>query len=96
MARVHSITSARVSPAADRRSRETRYLVSMGIRMICILGLLVIDNWLRWVCLAGAVVLPYFAVLMANMPSSRVGEQPEFVEARELPRGKDGNPGVGA
>ncbi|PFG19815.1 DUF3099 domain-containing protein [Serinibacter salmoneus] len=85
MARAHSITTARVSPAADRRARETRYLVSMGIRMVCILGLFLVDNWLRWVCLAGAVLLPYFAVLMANIPGASTAQQAELMDPPALP-----------
>lgn len=50
-----------------------RYFVQMGIRMACFLGAIFLaDGWLRWVLIAGAVVLPYSAVLFANAGRDRV------------------------
>lgn len=82
------ITTARESADQDRHTREVRYLVSMGVRVGCFVGaILVGPGWLRWVLVAGAVLLPYVAVVMANartspaaeldLPSS-LGEHPEL------------------
>lgn len=53
-----------------------RYLVSMGIRTLCFLlavWFLVGLHWTvaGWVMVAGAVVLPYIAVVMANATRAR-------------------------
>lgn len=61
-----SITNAPKSHNEDIHSRMIKYSVSMGIRFACILLVFVVDGWLRWVFVAGAVVLPYVAVVIAN------------------------------
>ena len=67
------ITSAPESPRAELGQRERRYMVSMTIRTVCFIGAVVVgDNWLRWVLVAGAFLLPYVAVVMANSASPRV------------------------
>jgi len=66
-----SITGAQVSLVEDQRARTRRYLVSMAIRTVCFLGAIIASGWLRWALLAGAVLLPYFAVVMANAGRKR-------------------------
>ena len=85
------ITSAPESPRVERSGRERRYIISMTIRTVCFIGAVVVgDNWLRWVLVAAAFLLPYVAVVMANSSSPRVeGTQP-FVPGfahRELGQG---------
>jgi hypothetical protein len=64
---VHTISDARESHSDEMRSRMIRYSVSMGIRLICFILVFVVPYvWLQWVMIAGAVVLPYFAVIVAN------------------------------
>ncbi|MDF2704535.1 MAG: hypothetical protein K0R62_187 [Nonomuraea muscovyensis] len=65
---VHQVTDARPSLSADIHSREIRYLVKMGIRTIClILAVVVPLPWpYRLLFIAGAVFLPYIAVIGAN------------------------------
>ena len=63
---VHKITAARPSLSDDIRSRQFRYLVSMSIRTACFVLAIVTSGPLRWVFFAGAVVLPYVAVVLAN------------------------------
>jgi hypothetical protein len=60
------ITSAQSSHSERIRGRQTRYLVSMGVRTVCFVLAVVTDGTLRWVFIVGAVVLPYFAVIVAN------------------------------
>ncbi len=62
-----SITSLPPSPEAERRARMIKYSVAMGIRMVCIVLLLFVHDWWLLVCAAGAIVLPYFAVVVANV-----------------------------
>lgn len=72
MSRVPSITSARLAPAIDRRDRERRYIITMSIRLVCFFLVLFLPSPWRWVFAAGAVVLPYVAVVLANIGSSRM------------------------
>ncbi len=62
----HSVTSVPRSNTADRQHREVQYLAMMGVRMVCLLLAFLAGGWLRWVMLAGAVFLPWIAVLIAN------------------------------
>ena len=66
-----SITSARASHSVDIHKRQTRYLLSMGIRTTCFILAIVTTGWLRWVLVAGAVFLPYVAVVLANATDRR-------------------------
>lgn len=72
----YSVTSARRGHARDQRSREVRYLLSMGIRLVCIVLAVVVSGPLRWVFVVGAIVLPYVAVLIANAGREAAGEAP--------------------
>lgn len=66
------ITTAPTSRRDDIDRRRRRYLISMGIRTACFVGaVLAGENWLRWVLVAGAFVLPYVAVVMANAAQPR-------------------------
>ena len=66
-----SITGAKVPLSEDQKQRTRRYLVSMAIRTVCFIGAILASGWLRWALVAGAVLLPYFAVVMANAGRSR-------------------------
>lgn len=64
---VHSISDARESHSEEMRTRMIRYTVSMSIRLVCFILIFVVPFvWLQWVMIAGAVFLPYFAVIVAN------------------------------
>lgn len=74
---VYSITGVRRSALDDQRSRRNRYLWSMGVRTLCF-GLAVVSTGpLRWVFIAGAILLPYIAVVLANAGRERMGPEPE-------------------
>jgi hypothetical protein len=66
------ITTAPESPAREMAHRQKRYMISMAIRTVCFVAAILVDGWLRWVLVAGAFVLPYVAVVMANSASPRV------------------------
>ena len=68
---VYRITSAAGSHSADMQRRAVRYLTSMGIRTVCVILCIVVPGPLRWVFAAGAVVLPYIAVVAANAAGER-------------------------
>ncbi|HEY6742149.1 MAG TPA: DUF3099 domain-containing protein [Lapillicoccus sp.] len=71
---VQSVTSAPVSAADDQGHRVRRYLLTMGIRVVCGALALFTEGWVRWTFVALAVVLPYIAVVMANAVGPRSGE----------------------
>ena len=66
----HLVTQARPGLSSDIRYRERRYLIMMGIRTVCfIAAILMFVNHLGWLTAipaVGALVIPYFAVVMAN------------------------------
>lgn len=63
---VHSITDAQVGLTEDQSGRQRRYFISMMIRTFCFILAVVLPNPYRWFALAGAVTLPYIAVVVAN------------------------------
>ena len=66
------ITTARVSAAADMKSRQRRYAISMTIRLVCFVAAVAVGaGILRWILVAAAVFLPFFAVVMANAGDQR-------------------------
>jgi DUF3099 family protein len=64
------VTDARQSRAAEISQRERRYLVMMGIRVVCFVVTVVMflahAGWLTVIPAIGAIALPYFAVVVAN------------------------------
>jgi Flp pilus assembly protein TadB len=74
---VHRITDARRSHAEDQHDRMVKYTVSMSIRMVCLVLALVVTGPLRWVFIAGAVLLPYVAVVIANASREQAPPPPE-------------------
>ncbi|MBA2773693.1 MAG: DUF3099 domain-containing protein [Nocardioidaceae bacterium] len=92
-----SITSARVSHSQDLKRRQRRYLLSMMTRTICFVLAIVTDGPVRWVLVAGAVFLPYIAVVLANAGDTRTVSGPPAYHADELPAleaGPKGQPSV--
>ena len=71
MAKPQSLTSIAQSPEHERRSRMLKYTLAMSIRVVCIVLAMFVQGWLMWVCFAGAILLPYFAVVIANAAGSQ-------------------------
>lgn len=66
------ITTARPHRGEEIDSRVRGYLVSMAIRVVCFGAAVAVGpGVLRWVLMAGAVFLPYVAVVMANATDLR-------------------------
>jgi len=74
---VHRITSAPRSQADDQHARIVKYTVSMAIRAVCLVLAFVVTGPMRWVFVAGAVVLPYVAVVLANAGREPTPPPPE-------------------
>ncbi|MEO8330016.1 MAG: DUF3099 domain-containing protein [Candidatus Nanopelagicales bacterium] len=64
--RVYRITTARKSVADDQAVRVRGYVISMSIRIACFILAIVTSGFLRWAFVAGALLIPYFAVIYAN------------------------------
>ena len=96
---VHLVTQARRPMSEDISYRQHRYLIMMGIRVICFaIAIVLFAAHLRWLVLVpavGAIFIPYIAVIFANG-----GREPDnvrgFLEhrvnlpARRDPPGDDG------
>ena len=79
---VYLVTAARPGHSQEMSGRLRRYLISMTIRVVClVLAIFFFTGWLRLVGVAAAVVLPWIAVVMANAGPVADGEQPRFVSA---------------
>ncbi|MDP5225813.1 MULTISPECIES: DUF3099 domain-containing protein [Arthrobacter] len=65
-AEVVSITDAGAPHSDEIRSRMIKYATAMGIRMACLGLLFVLDGWFKLIAVAGAVFLPWIAVVIAN------------------------------
>lgn len=63
---IYSVTSARPALSDEQADRNRRYLLSMSIRIVCFVGCIVADGWLRWTLFIGALTLPWIAVVIAN------------------------------
>jgi hypothetical protein len=70
---VFSISKVETSLTEDQSGRQRRYLYSMGLRTACFVGGIMAEGALRWILIVGAVVLPYFAVVIANAGRERGG-----------------------
>lgn len=85
--RIPRITDARTAHTDEMHARMVKYTISMSIRMVCLLLLFFVHGWMMWVLVAGAVVLPWFAVVIANGGSdSRNMAADSPYEAAEQPR----------
>ena len=82
---VPSITSAPEPLAVDQARRTRSYLIQMSIRVVCIIGAVVVDGWVRWALVAAAVVLPYSAVLIANSGRDQVTHDTSPVTPQAAP-----------
>jgi hypothetical protein len=91
------ITTAAESHEHDISVRQRHYLISMSIRVVCFLGAVVAGangiNWLWPLLIAGAIVLPYVAVVGANAAHTR-GDEFSLLDGyrRELPGHDDDQP----
>ena len=76
------MTEASQSRSAEIGQRERRYLVMMGIRVVCFVITVVLflthAGWVTVIPAFGAIALPYFAVVVANSrrPTASSGFRP--------------------
>jgi hypothetical protein len=91
------ITTAASARAEDIATRQRRYLLSMSLRTLCFVGAIVAAlagvAWLWPILIAGALILPYIAVVMANAVATRQDgfDLPDQQYTRELAPGSRGD-----
>ena len=66
-----------------------KYSITMGIRVVCIVLMLFVQGWWLLVCALGAILLPYIAVVIANVHSDPRGATVYRPGAIELVRRDD-------
>ncbi|HEU4808718.1 MAG TPA: DUF3099 domain-containing protein [Homoserinimonas sp.] len=74
MAKQQSITSLPRSPEDDRRARMVKYSITMAIRLVCIFVCFLVPGYWVIIPAVGAIVLPYVAVVLANVSGARRSE----------------------
>ena len=92
MAKAQTITTVSESPDDERRSRMLKYTLAMTIRVVCIVAAMFVEGWLMWLAFAGAIFLPYFAVVLANAQGPKPGEISRVTQAIrpvEAPQGPE-------
>lgn len=87
-----SITSARAGRSVDLHARQRRYLISMMIRTLCFVLAVVATGPLRWAFIAGAIFLPYIAVILANNGSQRTPKEADVVTPEPIGELSDRTP----
>jgi hypothetical protein len=89
---VPRITTADEPLAEDQARRTRRYLLQMGIRLVCFLLAVFtwghLPAWLSGVLIVSAVVLPYVAVILANAGRERREVSPQLMEPRAITDGR--------
>jgi hypothetical protein len=63
---MHNVTTV---ASSDRNKRMLSYSLSMLIRLMCIGLCFIIEGWWLLLPIAGAILLPYIAVVNANTKS---------------------------
>ncbi len=66
MSSPHTVTSLQSAPERERRARMIKYTVAMGVRLACIGACFFVSGWWLLLPALGAIILPYFAVVLAN------------------------------
>lgn len=78
------VTSVGINPAADRAHRMRVYFIAMTLRVVCVVSLFFVRGWWILLVAAGAVLLPYFAVIIANQAANTQGKSPDAPTPLEL------------
>lgn len=81
-----SATSLPRAPRDEAHTRMTKYFVMMSVRVLCFVLMVVVTpyGWYTWLFALGAIILPYLAVVVANV-SSRGGAATRISPERSLP-----------
>ena len=82
------ITTAASNRSDDIAARQKRYLISMTLRSLCFVGAIIAAlahvGWLWPILIAGALILPYIAVVMANAVMTK-NDGVDLLDGRYVP-----------
>jgi len=78
-----SITTAQSGLSLDQAARQRRYFISMMIRTACFILTVLLPSPYRWIALAGALILPYIAVIAANAGRETIKKDAIFTPKRK-------------
>jgi len=81
---IFDITSAPLDLTRDQAGRQKRYFISMMIRTACFILTVILPSPYRWIALAGAAGLPYFAVVIANAGRETITRGNQVIEEKPL------------
>jgi hypothetical protein len=83
---IHSITTTAEPHTQDMGHRMKVYATQMGLRVVCLLVFVAVDNfWVRAVALVGVAVLPWVAVMLANSGADRSARTSHYYEPKAAP-----------
>ena len=82
--KVYDITNAPLALTRDQAGRQKRYFISMMIRTACFILTVLLPSPFRWIALAGAAGLPYFAVVIANAGRETMSNSNQIIEEKPL------------
>jgi hypothetical protein len=83
---IHSITTTAEPHTKDMGHRMKVYATQMGLRVVCLLVFVAVDNfWVRAVALVGVAVLPWVAVMLANSGADRSARTSHYYEPKAAP-----------
>ena len=71
MKQPQSVTDLPESPEDEHRRRVFQYVLAMSIRVVCVIACIWVRGWWLLIPAVGAIVLPYIAVVLANVGSRR-------------------------
>ena len=87
------ITDLGASRTAEIRERERRYVIAMLFRAVCfVAATLIFHGAARWFAIGIAIVLPWIAVVLANVPKKVISVRHAAYEPAEAAR--DARPGA--
>ncbi len=82
--KVFDITNAPLALTNDQAGRQKRYFISMMIRTLCFILTVLLPSPFRWIALAGAAGLPYFAVVIANAGRETMTNNNQIIQEKPL------------
>lgn len=91
MSKKHVVTSLSEAPDNERRRRMLIYTLSMLVRFACVALVVFTTGIWQWIFGIGAVLLPYFAVVVANNVGGEGKEtdQPKRIEPLAIDLGAE-------
>lgn len=91
----YSVTSAGVNPAEDRAHRIRMYFMAMTLRVVCVVSLFWVRGWWLIIPVLGAIIFPWFAVMIGNAVAHGGEQKPDAPDPLKLEGGTPIQPDSG-